>query len=195
MSLKASMNCKRPCMKQLHLILAVAVLIVAGCSSTPTKIDRGPVRAATFSFVDPGIKLAPGSPDKQEQAHLMIQESITRNLASKGVNRAPSGGDVIVAYLIVVGDNTGTRAVTTFFGGRDSTELYEKAHQAYTTSKNPNHFEAGTLLIDVLDGKTYEVLKRSHVVRPLLSNPSAEIRAERIQEAVDAALIDLRILR
>jgi hypothetical protein len=32
-------------------------------------------------------------------------------------------------------------------------------------------------------------------VRPLLRNPSAEVRAERIQEAVNAVLKDVRITR
>ena len=54
---------------------------------------------------------------------------------------------------------------------------------------------AGTLLVDIIDAKTYKLLKRSYVARPLLRNPSAEVRAERIQEAVDAVLKDVRIAR
>jgi hypothetical protein len=50
-----------------------------------------------------------------------------------------------------------------------------------------------TLLVDILDAKTYKLLKRAYVVRPVLSNPTAEVRAERIQEAVDAVLKDLRV--
>jgi hypothetical protein len=73
--------------------------------------------------------------------------------------------------------------------------LHDQAHEAYTGSKNPNPFEAGTLLVDIVDAKTYKLLKRAYVVRPLLRNPSAEVRAERIQEAVDAVLKDVRIRR
>jgi hypothetical protein len=41
----------------------------------------------------------------------------------------------------------------------------------------------------------YSLLKRSYIVRPLLRNPSAEVQAERIQEAVNAVLRDVRIAR
>ena len=112
------------------------------------------------------------------------------------MTRQAAGGDVTVAYLVIVGNNASTEVIDTYFGyGRDASGLQEKAQAAYTGSKNPNYFEAGTLLVDIIDAKTYKLLKRSYVVRPLLSNPSAEVRAERIQEAVDAVLKDLRIAR
>ena len=99
-----------------------------------------------------------------------------------------------VAYLVIVGNNASTESINTYFGyGRGATALHDKAQDAYTSSKNPNYFEAGTLLIDIIDAKTYKLLKRSYVVRPLLRNPTAEVRAERIQEAVDEALQDVRI--
>ena len=126
----------------------------------------------------------------------MIQDAISRNLEGKGLTKLASGGDVTVAYLIVVGDNVSTEAISTYFGyGRDDTALLTKAEDAYTSSSNPNYFQAGTLLIDIIDAKTFKLLKRSYVTRPLLRNPTAEARAARIQEAVDAALKDLQIAR
>jgi hypothetical protein len=105
-----------------------------------------------------------------------------------------AGGDVTVAYLVIVGNNASTEMIDTYFGyGRDSSALHDKAHAAYGRSQNPNYFEAGTLLIDFIDSRTYKLLKRAYVVRPLLRNPSAEVRVERIQEAVDAVLGDLRV--
>jgi hypothetical protein len=105
-----------------------------------------------------------------------------------------SGGDVIVAYLVIIGNNASTEAISTYFGyGRDASGLHDKAQDAYAGSKNPNYFEAGTLLIDIIDAKTYKLLKRSYVTRPLLRNPTAEVQAFRFQEAVDEALWDVRI--
>jgi hypothetical protein len=182
-------------MKRSFLIsLNLAALLAAGCSSTPTKVNTGPIAAATYSFIAGGVQPAPDFADSREQIHAVIQESISRNLASKGLNKVASGGDVIVAYLVILGNNASTEAISTYFGyGRGASALHEKAQDAYSHSKNPNYFEAGTLLIDIVDAKTYKLLKRSYVVRPLLRNPSAEVRAERIQEAVDAVLKDVRI--
>ena len=74
--------------------------------------------------------------------------------------------------------------------------MAEKAHRAYAVdNRNPDAFEAGTVLIDVLDAKSYKLLMRNYVVRPILRDTTAEIREERIREAVDEALKGLRIER
>jgi hypothetical protein len=179
----------------LFVTLSLAVLLFAGCSSTPTKVDSGPIRAATFSFIAKTPSMSPEYADSREPIHAMIQNSISRNLAGKGLSRLPSGGDVVVAYLVIIGNNASTEAISTYFGyDRDAAALHDKAQDAYSGSKNPNYFEAGTLLLDIIDAKTYKLLKRAYVTRPILSNPSAEVRAEHIQEAVDAVLKDIRII-
>ena len=171
-------------------------LLVAGCSSTPKRVDRGPVPAHTFSFVNGGTTPTAAAADKREALHLVIQDAIAKNLAGKGLQKVASGGDVTVAYLVIVGNNATTESISTYFGaGRDASGLSDKAHAAYTENKNPNYFEAGTLLVDIIDGKTYKVLHRNYVVRPVLRNPTAEMRGANIDGAVNEVLNSLRIAR
>jgi hypothetical protein len=174
----------------------LAGLVFAGCSSAPSRADQGTVKARTFSFIDRGGAPAADFADSREQVHRLIQTAITENLAGKGVTKVASGGDITVAYLVIIGNNGSTEAINTYFGyGRDAFALHEKAQKAYTSSKNPNYFQAGTLLIDIVDSKSFKVLKRSYVTRPLLKNPTLEVRTAHIKEAVDAVLGDLRIAR
>ncbi len=184
-------------MKHSFLVtLNLAALLAVGCSSTPTRVDRGPIHAATFSFAAGSPPTSPSYADSRAPIHAMIHDSISRNLAGKGLTHVASGGDVIVAYLVIVGNNASTESINTYFGyGRDAAALQDKAQDAYTSSKNPNYFEAGTLLVDIIDAKTYKLLKRSYVTRSVLRNPSAEVRAERIQQAVNEVLGDVRIAR
>jgi hypothetical protein len=177
------------------LALSLAVLCLAGCG-TPTKVNTGPVQGTTFSFINGGSKAAPGFIDTREQVHATIQQRITEDLAKKGVTKVPTGGDLIIAYMIIIGNNGSTEAINTYFGyGRDSAELHDKAQDAYSSAKNPNYFQAGTLLLDVLDGKTFKLLKRSYVTRPVLAEATKEVRVERLDEAVDAVLKDFEIKR
>ena len=53
-------------------IMAVGALALAGCSSTPTKVDCGPIPARTFSFVDRGAKASPAYADNRQIIHSMI---------------------------------------------------------------------------------------------------------------------------
>ena len=180
--------------KPFLLPLILTGLFIAGCSSTPTHVDKGALQAHTFNFINGGIALTPPAANKRAAAHQQIQEAIIKNLAAKGLTRTDGTGDVIVAYLVILGNNVSTEAVNTYFGsGRNADALHDKAQAAYTESGNPNHFEAGTLLIDVIDAKTYELLYRDFAVRPVMWQATAEERAGRIQEAVDAALKKLRV--
>lgn len=181
-------------MNRRFLLFAAGTLALVGCASTPTKVDTGPIRARTFNFVDGGLKPAPAYADNRDAVHAMIQEAITKNLAAHGVTRVPSGGDVTVAYLVIIGNNVSTTSINDYFGYRDDAwDLQEKAQKAYTGTGNPNSFEAGTLLVDIIEAKDFKVRMRNYATRPTLKNLPADARAARIQDAVDEILRDVRI--
>lgn len=176
------------------LILAACVLTLAACSSTPTKVDTGSIHARTFSFVTKSSRPSPAYADNRKVVHAMIQDAIAKNLAGRGVTKVSENGDVTVEYLVIAGNNATTTTINDYFGyGEDATALHEKAHTAYTQSKNPNYFEAGTLVIDLIDSKTFKLLKRGHATRPILRSIPDDERAARIQEIVDEILRDLRV--
>jgi hypothetical protein len=178
----------KPC-----LILAAGALALAGCSSTPTKVDSGPIHARTFSFVNRSTP-PPEYADLRQAVHTMIQQSITKDFAKRGVIKVSAGGDITVGYLLIIGNNASTASINDYFGySEDASALQEKAHEAYTSSKNPNYFEAGTLVIDIIDSRTFKLLKRSYATRQILKNLPDNVRAARLQEVVDQILQDVQI--
>jgi hypothetical protein len=173
--------------------LVVAMVAIAGCS-TPARVDKGPIKAATFSFLRPGPLPEAAFTQNRQQIHAMVQESIDTNLNAKGLKRVPTGGDVTIAYLIVVGNNVSTSSINDYFGySPDAMALVDKAQEAYTEKDRRNYFEAGTLLIDIVDSRTQKVLLRNYVTRQLLQNPTADVQQARLQEAVNEALQGVRI--
>ncbi len=174
-------------------LLAAGVVLLAGCSSTPTHVNKGPVHEGTFSFVQ-GRPSPPEYAEKRAEIHKLIQNAITASLATKGLTRVQSSGNVIVAYLVIIGNNVSTTDLNDYFGyGRDSDALLDKAHQAGAIdNKNPNYFEAGTLVIDLIDARSHKLLYRNYAVRHLLRNPPENVRLERIRAAVDQALAGLK---
>ncbi len=178
----------------LSCLLAAGAVLLTGCSSTPVQVNSGTVHATTFSFVT-GRPMPPDYAEKRDLIHRLIQGAITTNLTVKGLSRTPAGGDVYVAYLVILGDNVSTTDVNDYFGyGRDADALLDKAHEKFAVeSKNPNHFVAGTLVIDVIDAKTYKLLYRNYAVRRVLRNVPENARDQRVQAAVDQALAGLKI--
>ena len=174
-------------------LLLASGLAFAGCSST-MKVDSGPIKASTFNFVQNKASESLTAESNRQAIHAMIQDSITSNLSSKGLNRVNSGGQVTVAYLVVVGNNVSTATIDDYFGyGRDSSDVGDKVHKSQTGSSNPNYFEAGTLVIDIIDSKTFKLQKRASVSKSVLRTAPANVRKENIQQAVNEALNDLRV--
>jgi uncharacterized protein DUF4136 len=177
------------------LLTAAGLLILAGCSSTPTKVDTGPIKGRTFKFVEPGAKPPPAYAEKRQVIHSMIQAAITKNLEGRGVRKVTSDPDLTVAYLVIVGNNATTTSIDDYFGyGEDAAKLHDQAHERYTASKGPDHFEAGTLVIDLVDAKSFRLVKRGYATRSILRNVPDETRAARIQGVVDEILKNLWIV-
>ena len=174
-----------------------AALALTGCSSVKTTVDHGPVKARTFSFLDPGSRTMPDYADTRQQIHAMIQQALMQNLAAKGVTHVASGGDVTVAYLPIVGNNAATTSLNRYFGyNSDADALVNQVHKEQTVKNDDrNYFEAGTLVIDFLDPHTSKLLVRRTIQAQVLRDLTAETRAARIQAIVDQALADVRFVQ
>ena len=167
--------------------------LLAACSSVKTYVNKGPVKGRTFSFLDTGSRPAPGYAEARKEAHVMVQQALTKNLAAKGVSYVPSGGDITVAYLIVVGNNSSTTSLNRYFGYTPDSEAFlNKVHSEQTGNDNARgYFEAGTLVIDIVDPATSKLLQRRAIQGKVLRNLPTETRAGRVQAIVDQALQDV----
>lgn len=185
-----------PLWQGLSLLAAAAfALSVGGCSSVKSHVDKGHISARSFSFLSTASRPAPSYAEDSKQAHAMVQQAIINNLAAKGVTNVASGGDITVAYLIIVGNNISTTSLNEYFGyTEDAMAMVEEVHKKQTASEgNRGYFEAGTLVIDFLSPATSKVLQRRSIEAPVLRNLPAEQRTERVQSIVNQALSDLPI--
>jgi hypothetical protein len=177
------------------LLTFVFILALTACSTVKTNVDNGPITARTFSFLNTGPKPAPNFADKTPQAHEAIQNAILHSLAAKGVKYVATGGDITVAYLIIVGDNASTTSINDYFGyTEDANAILEKTHKAQTvTSDQRGYFETGTLVIDFVNPANSTVLQRRTIQAEILRNLALEQRAARVQGLVNQELSNLAI--
>src|SRR5436305_9597219 len=103
--------------RSVQVVGLLLTLALAGCSSVKTSVNKGAVTARTFSFLNTGARQTPNATRKQ--AHELVQQALINNLARKGVSYTATGGDVSVAYLIVVGNNGATTSLNEYFGYTD----------------------------------------------------------------------------
>ena len=176
-------------------LFLAATFVLAGCSSVKTNVDKGHVSARSFSFLDTGSRQSPSYAEGSKQAHALVQQALVHNFAAKGVTNMATGGDITVAYLIVVGNNATTTSLNEYFGYTDdASAMVERVHKEQTSNQNSRaYFEAGTLVVDILDPKSSKLLQRRSIHAPVLRTLPTEQRAQRVQAIVDQALADLPV--
>ena len=125
----------------------------------------------------------------------MIQEAIAESLAKKGLTKVDADADLAVLYMVIISDGTSTKSINDYFGYSDSANaLLDKAHQAFAIDKrNRTPYDAGTLVVDIVDQQKEKILWRNFVWRPMLKGLSTERRQARLQEAVDELFKNLHV--
>jgi hypothetical protein len=178
-----------------YALIVAGALALAGCSSVKTHVDTGPIHARTFSFINTGARPLPTYAENRKLIHQNVQEAIAKNLTAKGLTQVPQGGDITVAYLVIAGNNATTTSLNDYFGyTADADALVNQAHKSGAVKSNERgYFEAGTLVIDILDPQTSKLLKRGTVQAQILRELPMDEREARLQSFVDQALSDLKI--
>lgn len=159
---------------------------LVGCSSTPVRVNSGPIVAKTFDFIKPKPKPLPVFADPDEKVNAIVQTAITESLARRGITRSETRSEITVAYMVIVGNSASITSIEDYFGyGRDTSELKDRAFKEYTNGDNPEQFRAGTLLIDMLDSNSGKLLHREYATRVLLNNSPDQEKGRRLREVVE----------
>ena len=166
----------------------LVALVLAGCSRITVTTDHDP--AANFAALHtyawrPGPQQ--GVSDPRFDSTLIdtrVRAAIDRVLASKGYRTAAPGtvADFLVGYHAVVRQKTSAQTINGWYGYRVGAR---RAPQAYV-----HDYDKGTLLIDVIDPATMQLLWRGSGTGVVDPQASLEKREQRINEAVDRILAD-----
>ena len=172
---------------------AMAVLLIApalaGCSQVAVTTDHDP--SANFSALHtyawrPGPQQ--GVDDPRFDSTLLdkrVRAAVDRVLASKGYRTAAPGtdADFLVGYHAVVRQKTSVQTINRWYGYRAG--VWYGGPQTFA-----HVYDEGTLLIDVIDPATMQLLWRGSGTGVVNPQASPETREERINDAVEHILAD-----
>jgi hypothetical protein len=177
-------------MKTVQIALSTLVAVIAcSCSSIDTpKGSSDGYRSARF--VQRSATTAPQGLEDSEAVNKMVQDAIASEFAKNGIPMNRADADLIIAYMLIRQDASSTTMNADHFGyGRDPAAILERAHEkGVVKNKSPELFEAGAVLIDVLDATSNELVFRNFAKRSVIEGASGAERQRRIQAAVTEAL-------
>lgn len=172
------------------LALSVTAALAVGCSST-IKMPKGKAKGySSARFVNSREHTVAQGIEDTPEVNKMVQDAISNELRKGGIRVGGGGEDLIIAYMLLHQTVSSTTMNDDHFGyGRDAGEILERAHEAGTIeNKSPDYFEAGAVVVDLLDARTNELVFRNFAVRDTTQAPSPSQQRARINNAVAEAI-------
>lgn len=170
-------------MKMLRL-LALPTLVwgLVGCA--PVQVDRN--RAINFdaykkyAWVKPDIQTGKNPLLNSSLSDANIRTAIEGEFAKRGLTRSDSQPDFYVMYHEYTQPETRTVANPTptypvygygprafYYGGRLIPMGYTYWYHPWSTGYHTEHFTEGTLIVDVIDARTNELIWRGSIENPV----------------------------
>ena len=115
-----------------------------------------------------------------------LRESIQSEMAARQFEYVESGGDMAVSLFVVVDEKTSTTAYTNYYGGAG----YGRGRRGHggwgngsaTTSYSENDYLEGTLVLDMLDEESKDLIWQGVATGTINKNPQK--REKKIPKAV-----------
>jgi len=180
-----------PVLGRLALLLAAAGLF-ASCANH-VDMPKGSYKSYHSARL---VQRDPGSPAitdaTEKQVHGMIQTSIARQFAAKGMAYGKSGADLSVGYMVIYQEPGMTASYDQYFGyGRDSGQIADIAHtRGALDNQRPDFFRQAGIIIDIIDTRDNKLVYRNIAKGDVIKGASSGSRAARIDAAVGQALAD-----
>lgn len=167
--------------------LLASILMIAGCSSieTPKGSSTGYKSYRLYKEMPSGTT---AFANREDEVHSLLQNEINAVFKAKGLEEADQDAELIVAYLVLVQNNAVSTGIDDYYTNSGS-EIVQYAHKQVTIKKDmPKSFEAGTLIIDVIDANDRKLIYRDYSSKEILPELSLAERNQRAKDAVDEAL-------
>ncbi len=167
------------------LVLSLTLLLAA-CSGISTSTDYDP--AANFSSYGTYAWTSSEGTSTDDLTSTRIKSAVDATLATKGLSKVDSGGDLAVGYQVTTADRTTYNTVSTGWGG-GYRYGWGGGGMGMTTTTEQNYTE-GTIILAMFDQGTKNLVWKGSASGTVDPGKSPQERAETIQSAVDKMLKD-----
>jgi len=122
--------------------------------------------------------------NREDRVNTYLQAALKEEFESHGLKESEQDAELIVAFLLIVQDTAVTTAISDYYITSGS-DILSEAHRRMGKKNLPGGYEAGAIVVDIIDKKSGEVIYRDFAKREVLDYLTP---AEKEQRARDAAV-------
>jgi hypothetical protein len=182
----------------MRMIVIVSSLAVAGCSTMEVSYDYDPKAKFsglnTYDWLDEPQK-STGDPRIDDNTILKsrVQTAVDTALAARGFRKVSSDPDFLVAYHVSLDRQQSVQTLNSYYGyspgwGYGYGASYRPGYWAGAPETYVYEYEEGTLILDVVDPKSKELMWRGSAQDEVNFKSTPEKAQAQINEAVNGML-------
>jgi hypothetical protein len=168
------------------LSLCLGIVLLSACS-TFKRIDLPKGNSAgysSFRLYQHKSKHVPDFTNREDRVNAYLQAALKEEFEAHGFKESEQDAELIVAFLLIVQDTAVSTAISDYYITSGS-DILSEAHRRMGKKNLPGGYEAGAIVVDIIDKKSGEVIYRDFAKREVLDNLTP---AEKEQRAKDAAV-------
>lgn len=177
-------------------IFFVSIFFLVGCSTvsvqTEGKVPSNPAEIkATYGWLD---KAVPSNDIRvnNDEINRMVRNSVEKHLAARGYVRVePDQADYLLTWFGNITDEVKELSLSSFYARNGYTGLIGTMPENVKGGKVKKVFSRGTLILDVMDRKTQNVIWRGSATNIIQEDMSKGRKAQYVDASIKKILEDL----
>jgi len=176
-------------MNKLYALFSIClgIVLLSGCSTTKIDLPKGKSTGySSFRLYEHDSQYVPDFTNREDRANALIQDALKKEFSSHGLKESQKDAELIVAYLLIVQNTAVSTAISDYYINSGS-DILSEAHRRMQKNHKSGRYEAGSIIVDVIDKNTGDLVYRDYASREILPYLSAEESEKRIAAAVAEA--------
>lgn len=180
-------------MKKLYTLISLCfgIILLSGCSTTK-KIDFPKGSSAgysTFRMYEHNPDHVPDFTNREDRVNSYLKSALESEFKAQGLQESPENAELIVSFLLVVQNTAVTAAVSDYYVSSGS-DIVSEAHRRLGKSNKPSGYEAGAIVVDIIDKDSGTVIYRNFAKREVLDYLTPAEKEKYTKEAAVEAVAD-----
>ena len=168
------------------LSLCLGIVLLSGCS-TSKKIDLPKGNSAgysSFRMYKHNPNHVPDFTNREDRVNAYLKDALKSEFEAQGLKESEANAELIVSFLLIVQNTAVTEAISDYYITSGS-DIMSEAHRRMGKKNLPGGYEAGAIVVDIIDKDSGEIIYRDFAKREVLDYLTP---AEKEQRARDAAV-------
>ncbi len=170
------------------LFMCLGMISISACFTTRIEFPKGSSAGySSYRIYKHSSHHVPDFSNREDLANERIQQALKDQFNAHGLIESPEDAELIVAFLLLVQDTAVSTAISDYYINSGSAILSE-AHRRMAKKNPAGGYEAGSLVVDVIDKQSGNLIYRDYASREILEYLTDTERERRLNEAVAEAV-------